>query len=136
MKSRIKNPNTTRYENYGGRGLTMYDKWEDFIPFLEWAKKSGYNDNLQIDRIDNNQGYYPENCRWVTAAQNSMNKRRKANYGIYKSRNGNLNVKIRRYGSIHYAGTVTTLKEAIKLRDDLDKKIELVQLVKSKPKIQ
>lgn len=53
----------------------MCDEWRsDFIVFEEWAISHGYNDTLQIDRIDNDGNYCPENCRWVTQKDNSNNR--------------------------------------------------------------
>lgn len=48
---------------------------DDFEEFDKWATSNGYSDSLEIDRIDNDEGYFPENCRWVTKQENSNNKR-------------------------------------------------------------
>lgn len=76
MKSRCYNPNATGYKNYGGRGITICDEWlADFFAFKDWATSHGYADELTIDRIDNEKGYCPNNCRWVTRADQNRNKR-------------------------------------------------------------
>ena len=76
MKSRCNNPNTKSYSDYGGRGIKICDEWNnDFISFKNWALSNGYTDKLTIDRIDNNKGYYPENCRWVGKDIQGINKR-------------------------------------------------------------
>ena len=60
---------------YGGRGITLCDEWNSsFINFYNWANENGYKNNLTIDRIDNNDNYYPENCRWVTMKEQNRNK--------------------------------------------------------------
>lgn len=64
------------FQGYGARGITVCRKWHDFKAFQEWAASHGYRPGLQIDRKDNERGYHPENCRFVTAMVNSQNTRR------------------------------------------------------------
>lgn len=74
IKRRTK-PDAWKAPRYGPRGIRMCDEWRsDFIVFEEWAISHGYNDTLQIDRIDNDGNYCPENCRWVTQKDNSNNR--------------------------------------------------------------
>jgi hypothetical protein len=72
---RCSNPKFIQFANYGGRGITVCNEWaESFASFREWAQGNGYDDKLQIDRIDNDGNYEPSNCRWVTGKQNCRNR--------------------------------------------------------------
>jgi len=76
MKSRCYNPNQPRYSDYGGRGITICAEWLcDFRTFYDWAIGHGYRDDLSIDRIKNDLGYSPDNCRWATVAEQNNNQR-------------------------------------------------------------
>lgn len=63
------------YEDYGGRGITYCKEWEEFEPFYEWAIHNGYEDNLTLDRINNDGNYEPSNCRWITIEEQQKNRR-------------------------------------------------------------
>lgn len=75
MRGRCLNPSNDAYANYGGRGITICKEWDEFLIFKEWALQNGYNDTLTIDRIDVNQNYCPQNCRWISRKAQATNKR-------------------------------------------------------------
>lgn len=76
INSRCYNKKDNNYHNYGGRGISVCREWRDNrASFFKWAIENGYIEGLQIDRIKNNKGYYPKNCRFVTNKVNSRNKR-------------------------------------------------------------
>lgn len=83
IKTRCYNKNATRYKDWGGRGITPCNEWkDDFQEFYNWAINNGYKEGLTIDSVDNNKGYSPDNCRWVTTKQQARNRRSNINYTI------------------------------------------------------
>ena len=85
MHSRCYTKTNKFHKNYGGRGITICDEWlHDFQTFYDWAMANGYHNNLTIDRIDVNGNYEPSNCRWITKAEQTRNKRTNR-FIIYKN---------------------------------------------------
>lgn len=74
MKQRCNNPKHPKYSNYGGRGITVCPEWLNIVTFKKWALEHGYKPGLTVDRIDNDKGYSPDNCRWVSVSENSRKK--------------------------------------------------------------
>ena len=83
MENVILNYNNKRYNDWGGRGIAVCDEWkDDFMSFYTWAMNNGYKEGLQIDRIDNNGNYEPNNCQWVDRKQQARNRRSNITYTI------------------------------------------------------
>jgi len=75
MISRCTNEKNPSFERYGNRGISVCNEWlSSFDNFLNWSLLNGYDDSLTIDRISNENGYSPSNCRWATRKQQSNNK--------------------------------------------------------------
>lgn len=76
MKERCHNENSPNYKNWGERGISVCDEWKNnFETFYKWALENGYSEKLSIDRIDNNKGYNPQNCKWSTVKEQCRNRR-------------------------------------------------------------
>jgi len=116
MKQRCNNPNHKSYFNYGGRGIKVSEVWlTDADVFICWAIDHGWKSGLVLDRIDNDKGYSPDNCRVVSHKINANNKRnyRKASglpAGVTRH-NGKFQARFGANGKQHL-GTFNTVEEA------------------------
>jgi hypothetical protein len=123
MNRRCTDPRVSNYNDYGGRGITVCAAWrKDFVLFREWALSNGYEEGLFIDRIDNDMGYGPENCRWVTRVENNRNKRvyksnRSGQTGVFwRKQNNCWQAKISVGGKNIHIGLFDNLEDAIRAR--------------------
>lgn len=76
MKNRCLSKNTPYFKWYGGRGIKVCDEWSNsYETFREWALLNGYDENLELDRIDVHGDYTPNNCRWIPHHEQTFNRR-------------------------------------------------------------
>ena len=76
MKCRCYNPNHPSFVRYGKRGIRVCDEWkQSYTKFKDWALSHGYADDLEIERVDVNDGYHPDNCKWIKHHEQTLNRR-------------------------------------------------------------
>lgn len=74
MRQRCNNPKHKHYKRYGDRGIKVCKEWDDPEAFYNWAVNNGYKEGLTLDRINNDKGYSPDNCRWATIKEQCKNR--------------------------------------------------------------
>lgn len=126
MLRRCTNPSNQSYKNYGGRGITICDEWQDPKIFCEWAEASGYREGLTLDRINNGKGYSPENCHFTSRTVQAENRRKQSNNTsgfIGVSHSGDLwRARAQRDKKSIELGHFDTPEEAARVRDAFVKK--------------
>jgi hypothetical protein len=127
MKARCHNPSHNRYHDYGGRGITVCDKWSDsFAVFLEDMGEKP-TPTHSIDRIDNEGSYKPDNCRWATPTEQNRNHRIRKNNssgisGVSRYRNNKWYVRIKVCGEEVHLGYTKDFFEACCQRKSAENK--------------
>lgn len=75
MRRRCYDSNFIAYPHYGARGITVCEEWRtDYPAFQRWALSNGWEEGLTLDRIDPRGNYTPDNCRWVSLAEQQRNR--------------------------------------------------------------
>jgi hypothetical protein len=123
MMYRCNSQKNIRYKDYGGRGITVCDTWLNVETFIEWAE-STYIEGYTLDRIDNDKGYNPDNCRWADATTQAINQGFKKNntsgfVGVNRKKGCKLFTATIgfNYEKIRI-GSFKTLEEAVQARDN------------------
>ena len=118
-------PQNKSYKNYGARGITVCEEWLDITTFIAWAEATHPNiEGYTLDRIDNDKGYSPENCRWVDRVTQNINQRKREDntsgfVGIcWNNKNNNWMAKIKSGDFFIYIGSFHTKEEAVQVRDN------------------
>lgn len=125
MLQRCNNPKIKAYKDYGGRGITVCEEWLDVANFVAWAESTHPNmEGYTLDRINNDKGYSPENCRWADTTTQAINQRMKKNNKsgyvgvIWHIRDKKWGANIGVNNKLINIGSFKTLEEAIQARDN------------------
>lgn len=127
IKQRTLNPNNSRFADYGGRGIGLHEPWQRSFPaFYRWCIRHGWAKGLHLDRIDNDKGYSPRNCRFLSPAEHMRigqrrkmkrptqakeHKRSNLPLGVFRFRN-KYKAQCRIDGVQRHIGVFTSVREA------------------------
>ena len=123
MMGRCYNLKNKHYKSYGGRGISVCIDWQDLANFVSWAE-STYIEGMTMDRINNDLGYHPDNCRWVTKSEQAINRRMKGintsgytGVSYHKTKNKwTANIGIN--NKLKHLGYFNSVQEAVQARDN------------------
>ena len=122
---RCTNPKNINYKNYGARGITVCEEWLNVSNFVAWCDLTHPNiEGLTLDRIDNDKGYNPENCRWADRSTQGTNQRMKSNntsgyIGVrYYIQTNSWVARITVNNILKHIGYYETIEEAVQARDN------------------
>ena len=122
IQARCNNPKNKGYKDYGGRGITVCEEWLSATTFVSWCEDT-YIEGMTLDRIDNDKGYSPDNCRWTTRTIQSINQRvmknNKSGYvGVsWNKVRGMWTIRVKVNTKYVWLGDFEDLMEAVILRD-------------------
>ncbi len=123
MIRRCHDPRHKRYSEWGGRGIIVCPEWHDFQSFDVWATQNGYSKKLRLDRRDNNLGYFPSNCRFVSPLISCLNtkvrKDNKTGYTgiLFNKKACTFTSRVHAFGVTHTLGTYPSMIEAVSIRN-------------------
>lgn len=132
MISRCYNINSHNYKNYGGRGIIVCEEWKySMESFVKWGLNNGWKNGLIFDRKDNNNNYFPENCRFVSLSISNKNKRYPAHrdkssdlpVGVFHGKDGLYISSAHLDGKQINLGTFPTIQEASRTYESVKKLI-------------
>ena len=125
MVTRCNNLKSKDYKHYGARGITVCEEWLDIKNFIPWAERTHPNTSgVSLDRIDNDKGYSPENCRWADKVTQNTNQRKRSTntsgfVGVYWDISKNKwTAKIGSNTKLINIGSFKIIEEAVQARDN------------------